>query len=269
MLKEFIASQINIRSSVAIIWNTIDYLEHSALSLLQQRFKVPFFTIGPLHKMAAATSTSFLEEDQSCIAFLEKQAPNSVLYISLGSIACIDEKELTETAWGLANSSIPFLWVIRSDSINGSQLFDQFPEGSFKAFAGERGLIVKWAPQRKVLAHRAVGGFWSHCGWNSTVESICEGVPMICRPHFGDQLVNARYLTCVWKVGLEMENVLDRGSIERTIRRLMVDIEGKEMRQRMLVFKDKVESGLQKGGSSYESLNDLTDFITSYSAAAT
>ncbi|XP_027153152.1 UDP-glucose iridoid glucosyltransferase-like [Coffea eugenioides] len=268
-LMDFNASSINIRSSVATIWNTTDCLEHSTLSRLQQCDKVPCFPIGPLHKLeAAATATSFLEEDQSCISWLERQPPNSVIYISLGSIACINEQELTETAWGLANSGIPFIWVLRSDSIDGSQLDDHFPEGSFKSLLGERGLIFKWAPQKKVLAHRAVGGFWSHCGWNSTIESICEGVPMICRPHFADQIVNARYLTYEWKVGLEIENVVDRGSIEKSIRRLMVEVEGKEMRQRMLIMKDKLEAGLQKGGSSYESLNDLTEFITSVSSAA-
>ncbi|XP_027099057.1 UDP-glucose iridoid glucosyltransferase-like [Coffea arabica] len=261
-IMDFFASSVNIRSSVAIILNTTDCLEHSTLSQLQQCYKVPCFPIAPLHKLgAAATSTSFLEEDQSCIAWLEKQPPNSVLYISFGSIACVNEQELTETAWGLGNSGIPFIWVLRSDSIDGSQLEDHFPE-AVKALLGERGLIVKWAPQKKVLAHSAVGGFWSHCGWNSTIESICEGVPMICRPHFADQLSNARYLTSEWKVGLEIENVLDRGSIEISIRRLMVDAEGKEMRQIMSVMKDKLEAGLQKGGSSYESLNDLTEFIS-------
>ncbi|KAL3500294.1 hypothetical protein ACH5RR_039387 [Cinchona calisaya] len=103
--------------------------------------------------MVAAASTSFLEEDQSCISWLDKQAPNSVLYISLGSIAIIGKKKLTETAWGLANSGIPFLWVIRPDSVNGS------PSEIVKALVGERGLIVRWAPQKKVLAHKAVGGF--------------------------------------------------------------------------------------------------------------
>ncbi|KAL3512976.1 hypothetical protein ACH5RR_025693 [Cinchona calisaya] len=118
---------------------------------LQQRYKVPFFPIRPLHKMVAAASTSFLEEDQSCISWLDKQAPNSMLYISLGSIAIIGEKKLTETAWGLANSGIPFLWVIRPDSVNG------LPSEIVKALVGERGLIVRWAPQKKVLAHKAVG----------------------------------------------------------------------------------------------------------------
>ncbi|XP_027153696.1 UDP-glucose iridoid glucosyltransferase-like [Coffea eugenioides] len=129
-IMNFFASSVNIRSSVAIILNTTDCLEHLTLSRLQQRYKVPCFPIAPLHKLgAAATSTSFLEEDQSCIAWLEKRPPNSVLYVSLGSLARVNEQELTETAWGLANSGIPFIWVLRSDSKDGSQLEDHFPEG--------------------------------------------------------------------------------------------------------------------------------------------
>ncbi|KAK4408586.1 UDP-glucose iridoid glucosyltransferase [Sesamum angolense] len=84
----------------------------------------------------------------------------------------------------------------------------------------ERGMVVKWAPQKKVLAHAAVGGFLTHCGWISTLESMCEGVPLICRPCFADQLVNARYMTHVWKVGLELED-FKQISIEKGIKTLM------------------------------------------------
>ncbi|KAI5675099.1 hypothetical protein M9H77_06049 [Catharanthus roseus] len=263
---EFYESFINIRSSAAIIWNTTEVLENSALNQLHLHYKVPSFAIGPFHTMVPASSstTSFLKEDRGCIAWLDKQAPNSVLYMSLGSLSTIDEKELQETAWGLANSDQPFLWVIRPSSVNESDWIEHLPEG-FQEMVGDRGLIVKWAPQKEVLAHPAVGGFWSHCGWNSTLESICEAVPMICRPCFADQLVNSRYLNHVWKVGLELEQPSDRSVVEKTIRRLMVDnSEGKEMRQRMLDLKTQVESSVRKDGTSYNSLNDLTAFIASF-----
>nr|GMD64401.1 UDP-glucose iridoid glucosyltransferase-like [Ipomoea batatas] len=255
---EFSVRSNDIRSSVACIWNSVDELEHSALSKLQQRYKVPFFPIGPFHKRASDSSTSLLEEDTSCLEWLDSQAPGSILYISIGSLVHISEKDLVETAWGLANSEQPFLWVVRPGSVNGC---DQLPE-DFERAVGDRGRIVKWAPQRRVLSHRAVGGFMSHCGWNSTLECICGGVPMICTPVFSDQPVNARYITEVWKVGLELEKA-ERGVVETTIRKLMAGSEGRELRKRVADLKLKVESCMQKGGSSFQALDELVEFISS------
>ncbi|XP_022894030.1 UDP-glucose iridoid glucosyltransferase-like [Olea europaea var. sylvestris] len=262
ILIEFFTSYANIRSSSAIILNTVDMLDHESLSKLQQHFKVPIFPIGPLQKMAPKFNTSLITEDTSSITWLDKQAPNSVLYISIGSIAIMDKKELIEMAWGLANSDQPFLWVVRPSSVSGSDWIECLPEG-FEEITRERGCIVKWAPQKKVLAHPAVGGFWSHSGWNSTLESMCEGVPMICRPYFSDQVVNTRYLTHVWKVALEL-NSLERKGIEQAIRALMGDKEGKEMRQKALKMKQELELSIQRGGSSWNSFENLVEFIASF-----
>ncbi|KAI3678242.1 hypothetical protein L6452_37527 [Arctium lappa] len=256
---EMIALSERIRTPSAIIWNTMEYLEHSALTQLRQHYQVPIFAVGPLSKMVRCPSTSFLKEDTNCISWLDKQAPRSVIYVSLGSLATMDETELTETAWGLANSNQPFLWVVRPGSVCGSEWIESFPEGFTEEIRG-RGLVLKWAPQKQVLAHSAVGGFWSHCGWNSTLESISEGIPMICRPVMGDQCVNSRYLSYVWRIGLELEH-LDRKVIESTIRRLLVDDEGKEMRQRAIDMKEKAKYCLCNGGSSFKSLNDLVEFL--------
>jgi UDP:flavonoid glycosyltransferase YjiC (YdhE family) len=196
----------NIRTSSVIIWNTIDFLEKSSLAKIQHQSQVPIFSIGPLHEIASASSSSLLEEDTSCLTWLNKQSHNSVIYVSFGSVAFMEIKELVEITWGLANSQQPFFWVVRPGSVNGSEWIEVLPEG-FKEIIGERGYIVKWAPQKKVLAHGAVGGFLSHCGWNSTLESICGGIPIICRPCFSDQRVNARYISQVWKVGLELERL--------------------------------------------------------------
>ncbi|XP_059297663.1 UDP-glucose iridoid glucosyltransferase-like [Lycium ferocissimum] len=248
---------VNLGFSVAIIFNTIENLENHALSWLQKHYRVPIFTIGPLHKIASS-QTSLVEEDTSCISWLNTQAPNSVLYVSIGSIVVMDKNEFIETAWGLFNSNQSFLWVVRPSSIE-----HDLPDGYLEA-VGDRGRIVKWAPQKEVLAHPAVGGFWSHCGWNSTLESILEGVPMICRPCFGDQKVNARYLTHVWKIGLEIgPDDLTRCVIESTIRKLMVEEEGKELRQRVLDMKQKLQMSFLDGGSSHNSLKSLTEFISS------
>ncbi|KAI3423696.1 uncharacterized protein J3R85_010910 [Psidium guajava] len=246
-------------STVAFLLNTTECLEQSSLMKLRQEYSVPFFTIGPVHKIAPPLSSSLSEEGESCIAWLNKQAKNSTLYVSLGSVASIEEKELVEMAWGLANCQQPFLWVVRPGLVHGSEATDLLPDG-FAEIVGERGHVIKWAPQQKVLAHESVGAFWSHCGWNSTIESISEGVPMICTPCFADQRGNARYLSHVWKVGLLLEE-MERGEIERAIKKLMASEEGETVRQRMTDLKREVIRGIKEGGSSYNFLQELVNSI--------
>ncbi|XP_031384679.1 UDP-glucose iridoid glucosyltransferase-like [Punica granatum] len=248
-------------SSSTIIINTTEALDREALMELQKQHHIPVLAVGPLHKIAPPVSSSLLEEDGNCIRWLDKQAKNSVLYVSIGSIASVDEKELIEMAWGLANSKQPFLWVIRPGSVCGSEWTELLPEG-FNESIRERGLIIKWAPQKEVLAHESTGGFWSHCGWNSTLESISEGVPMICTPSFGDQRVNTRYLCHVWKVGIVVEN-MERKEIDKAVRKLMVGEEGEMVRQRMMELKTRVDCSIKEGGSSDNSLHELVNLIPS------
>ncbi|CAI9287990.1 unnamed protein product [Lactuca saligna] len=244
----------------AYICNTLECLEQSTLTQIRHHYQVPIFTIGPLHKTSPTPSTSFLEEDTSCIPWLDKQSPKSVIYVSLGSLATIDAKIATEMAWGIANSNQPFIWVVRPGSVHGCDWIEFLPEDLVSEMK-VRGMIVKWAPQKDVLAHSAVGGFWSHCGWNSTLESICEGIPMLCQPFSIDQMMNARYLSYVWKMGLEM--VVERGEIKSAIRRVLVSKEGEEMRRRAMEIEEQVRVAVTHGGSSRNSMNDLVEFILS------
>nr|GMD15850.1 UDP-glucose iridoid glucosyltransferase-like [Ipomoea batatas] len=263
-VRNFYRTTNDIRSAVACICNSTDYLEHSSLSKLQTHYKVPFFPIGPFHKLASSSNspTNLQEEDPTCLPWLDTQAPLSVLYVSFGSVAVVEKHAALETAWGLINSGRPFLWVVRPGSVHGVRWTEFLPEGFEELVGRDRGRVVKWAPQQGVLAHPAVGAFMTHCGWNSTLESICAGIPMICRPVFSDQLVTARYLSEVWKVGLEME-VIDRDVVERSVRMMMIGEEGKDMRKRVVDLKQKVESCVEKDGCSYKALNELVEFISS------
>ncbi|GMN41383.1 hypothetical protein TIFTF001_010609 [Ficus carica] len=231
------------KASSGLIWNTFEDLEHSSLATLSQQFSVPIFPIGPIHKHNLAIpsrSSSLLAEDQTSIPWLNTQPPKSVVYVSFGSIVAISKQEFLEIAWGLAKSEQPF-------------------------FLSRRGHIVKWAPQQEVLAHKSVGAFWTHNGWNSTLESVSEGVPTICMPCFSDQKVNARFVSQVWKAGLQLENgKLERGEIEKIIRKLMMrEQEGDEIRVRVSELKEKADKCLKQGGSSYESLERLVSHIFS------
>ncbi|KAD6119780.1 hypothetical protein E3N88_11051 [Mikania micrantha] len=246
----------------AVVWNTIKFLEQESLARVQNHYEVPVFAVGPLHKITPSPSvTCSHQEDTGCITWLDKQPPKSVVYISFGSLATMDAKLLTEMAWGLAKSNQRFLWAVRPGLVCGSEWLELLPDG-FVEETRDQGLIVKWAPQKEVLAHCAVGGFWSHCGWNSCLESISSGVVMICQPFSVDQGVNARYVSYMWRIGLEMERV-DRGEIERMVRRVMVDDEGEEMRVRANDMKEMVKEAVEIGGSSQDSMDDLVNFILS------
>ncbi|KAL1208507.1 UDP-glycosyltransferase 76E1 [Cardamine amara subsp. amara] len=250
---------VNIRTASAVIINSASYLESSSLAWLQRELQVPVYPIGPLHIAASAPCSSLLEEDRSCIEWLDKQKPSSVVYISLGSLALMEIKDMLEMAWGLSNSNQPFLWVIRPGSIPGSEWTETLPE-EFSKLISERGYIVKWAPQIEVLRHPAVGGFWSHCGWNSTLESIAEGVPMICKPFTGDQRVNARYIDSVWRIGVLLQGEMEKETVERAVKMLIVD-EGVDMRKRANELKEKLEASVRSGGSSCSSLEHFINSL--------
>ncbi|XP_004298893.1 PREDICTED: UDP-glycosyltransferase 76C4-like [Fragaria vesca subsp. vesca] len=258
-------------ASHGVIINTFEDIEGKALIRLRDELSAPIFGVGPFHKPFPTTGSSGpgctlnLPQDQSCISWLNTQAPNSVIYVGFGSLATISEEQFLELAWGLANSNQPFLWVVRSEFVQGSKWLEALPDKLLETLYG-KGHIVKWAPQKAVLAHSAVGAFWTHSGWNSTLECISEGVPMICMPCSADQMINARYVSDVWKVGLQLEHGRERGEIEKTIRRLMVEKEGEEIRQNMSNLKEKADLCFKPGGSSYECLEGLVRHILSLEA---
>ncbi|KAL6327330.1 hypothetical protein AAG906_018783 [Vitis piasezkii] len=234
----FVSAIKETKASSGLIWNSFEDLEESALVRLHQDFPIPLFPVGPFQKYFPTSSSSLLAHDQSSITWLDTQTPKSVIYVSSGN------------GLGLANSNQPFLWVVRPGLIRSYEWLESLPNGFLEMI--------------EVLAHPATGGFWTHNGWNSTLESICEGVPMICLPYSGDQRVNARYVGQVWGVGLQLENGLERGEIERTIRRLMVEEEGQEIRRRSIELKENADLCLKQGGSSHQSLESLISYLSSF-----
>ncbi|KQK20283.1 UDP-glycosyltransferase 76C2 [Brachypodium distachyon] len=253
-------------NSAGIVINTSEALETPELEALRQELGIngtKVFAIGPLHKLSAIDSaaSSLLEQDRSCIEWLDTQATGSVLYVSFGSVAPIHRDDFTEVAWGLANSGIPFLWVVRRGLVIGMEE-PELPDG-FELAVDGRGKVVRWAPQQEVLAHGAVGGFWTHNGWNSTLESIHEGVPMLSRPLFGDQLANGRYVQDVWKIGFLLQGKLERGRIEKAVTALMEGDLAAETRERAKELRTKAMMCLEIGGSTRRAVDELVDHILS------
>ena len=165
-----------VNSSSGLVINTFDALEPAELERIRSELRIPtVLAPGPLHKLSSKnTASSLLDEDHGCIKWLDKQPPRSVLYVSFGSLASMDPNEFLEVAWGLAASGHPFLWVVRPGSVRGSEDGQGFPEG-FEAAVEGTGKVIRWAPQQEVLAHPAVGGFWTHSGWNSDIGEHQRG----------------------------------------------------------------------------------------------
>ncbi|XP_010534546.1 PREDICTED: UDP-glycosyltransferase 76F1-like [Tarenaya hassleriana] len=255
-----------VKSSSGAIWNTFEDLEGPPLDDLRSQFRdVPIFPIGPFHKHLEDFKPT--ENQESINAWLDKQEPRSAVYVSFGSLAAISREEFLEIAWGLSNSGQSFVCVIRQGFVRGTEWIEALPRG-FVEKLGQKGKFVKWANQHDVLSHRAVGAFWTHCGWNSTLESICEGVPMICTPCFTDQHVNSRYVSDVWRVGVRLErSEMDRWQIEKVIRRVMVESFGYEMRERSLKLKERAEICLGQDGSSSKSLDRLVSHVLSFDSS--
>jgi UDP:flavonoid glycosyltransferase YjiC (YdhE family) len=255
-------------NSSGIVINTFEALEIPELEALREELAVngiSVFAIGPLHKLSTiGDASSLVEQDRTCIEWLDTQAAGTVLYVSFGSVVPVQRNDFNEVAWGLANSGKPFLWVVRHGLVVGSP-DTELPDGFEEAVEG-RGKVVRWAPQQEVLAHPAVAGFWTHNGWNSTLESICEGVPMLCRPLFGDQLTNGRYAEDVWQIGTLLPGKLERGEIEQAIARFMEGEDGTAMRERSKELKIKVVMCLKNTGSTQMTADRLVDHILSLRA---
>jgi UDP:flavonoid glycosyltransferase YjiC (YdhE family) len=163
-------------------------------------------------------------------------------------------EKLLEFAWGLANSKQPFLWIIRPDLVIGGSVV---LSSEFVNEISDRGLIAGWCPQEQVLNHPSIGGFLTHCGWNSTTENICAGVPMLCWPLFVDQPVNCRYICDTWEIGIKIDNNVKREEVEKLVNELMVGDKGKKMRQKTTEMKKKAVEDTKPGGCSYMNLEKV------------
>ncbi|XP_059428677.1 7-deoxyloganetic acid glucosyltransferase-like [Corylus avellana] len=257
-----------IRTS-ALILNTYDDLEDPALSHIAPLFS-RIYTIGPLttllksrieHDISRSLSSSnnLWEADHSCMTWLDSQSLRSVVYVSFGSTGLMTRGQMMEFWHGLVNSGKPFLWVVRRDDIEGAEAEHPIPE-ELQEGTEERGFLVDWAPQEEVLAHQAVGGFLTHNGWNSTLEGIVAGVPMVCWPTVADQQINSRWVSEVWRIGLDMKDTCDRSTIEMMIRAVMEERREDIMRSMDPIVK-LAHDCVNQGGSSYHNLDKLIEDI--------
>ncbi|CAN1275579.1 7-deoxyloganetic acid glucosyltransferase [Linum perenne] len=262
LLKFFMDETESMKRAFGLILNTFDELERPMVSNLATIFP-KIYSVGPLHgllnnvlkQQSSSISTGGLwEEDKACMTWLDSQPSRSVIYVSFGSLAMFTEAQFVEFWHGLVNAGNPFLWVIRPDSVDGLMDSRQVILGLKESV--DRCFIVDWAPQLEVLAHESVGGFLTHSGWNSTLESLMAGVPMICWAQLADQMVNSRAVSKIWKVGFDMKDTCDRSTVEKMVRDLMGEKRDEIMKSTAEIARMARES-IKEGGSSYCNLVKL------------
>ncbi|PWA41610.1 UDP-glucuronosyl/UDP-glucosyltransferase [Artemisia annua] len=190
---------------------------------------------------------SLWKEEPECIQWLLSKEPTSVVYVNFGSLAVMSLKDLIEFGWGLVNSNHYFLWIIRTDLVDGGSLVlpPELEEGIKR-----RGFIASWCSQEEVLNHPSIGGFLTHGGWGSVIQSLSAGVPMLCWPVDQDQRINCIQMCKEWEVGMEIGKNVSRHEGEKLVRELMDGIKGKRLRMRAMEWKTKAEIATALNGSS-------------------
>ncbi|KAJ1437572.1 UDP-glucuronosyl/UDP-glucosyltransferase [Sesbania bispinosa] len=233
-----------------LLLTTVQELEAETIDSLKAIFPFPVYPIGPAIPYLELGQNHSVNTDHShdeYVNWLDSQPAESVLYISLGSFLSVSSAQMDEIVEALNNSNIRYLWVARGET---SRLKDK---------CGDKGMVVPWCDQLKVLSHSSIGGFWSHCGWNSTLEAVFAGVPMLTFPLFLDQVPNSSQIVDEWKNGckvemskLDGEVVVAKENIEGLVKRFM-DLEsqeGKKIRDRARELKAICHRAIGKGGSS-------------------
>ncbi|KAJ0817132.1 putative UDP-glucuronosyl/UDP-glucosyltransferase, UDP-glycosyltransferase family [Helianthus annuus] len=248
------------------IFHTFDELEASIIKALSSMY-AHVYTIGPLQllldqipeeKRQTGVGYSLMKEETQCLQWLQSREPSSVIYVNYGSTTFMSKEDLIEFGWGLANSNRSFLWIIRSNLVEGeSTLLPPELEEHIK----RRGFISSWCSQEKVLNHPSVGGFLTHCGWGSTIEGLSAGVPMICWPFWWDQMTNCRSICKEWKVGVEMVNKVKRDEVSRLVQQLMGE-GGRIMRNNAIEWKEKARIATGPNGSSSLNIDKIVKEIT-------
>lgn len=272
--ESFLNFSLNVPKSSGVIVNTFNFINPGALEAISEGLCIadgptpPVFCVGPLMDTNLQTIA-----ESDCLKWLDNQPKKSVVFLSFGSMGLFSMEQLREIAVGLENSRVRFLWVVRSPPTESkSKLYaaqieadlDTLLPPGFLERTKERGLVVKsWAPQVAVLNHGSVGGFVTHCGWNSVLESVCAGVPMLAWPLYGEQRLNKLLLVKEWRLALPIETAKDglvsAPEVEKRVRDLMNSEEGDSVRKRVVEMRECAKAAMSEGGSSRLALATLVD----------
>ncbi|XP_009616185.2 UDP-glycosyltransferase 73C4-like [Nicotiana tomentosiformis] len=275
--EEFLGKQKKAEDEAyGIVVNSFEELEPEYVKALKNAKGKKVWTIGPVslcnkekQDKAERGSKASIDEHH-CLKWLDSKEPNSVLFVCLGSLSRLRTSQMIELGLGLESSERPFIWVVRHIS---DEFRKWLNEENFEERVKEHGILIHgWAPQVLILSHPSVGGFLTHCGWNSSIEGISAGVPMITWSLFAEQFCNERLITNVLKTGVksgvenpvmffEEEKVktqMNKDDIKMVIERLMGEEEEAEMRrERAKKLGEIARKAVEEGGSSYLNLTKL------------
>ncbi|KAK1601160.1 hypothetical protein QYE76_059330 [Lolium multiflorum] len=260
-----------------ILSNTFDWLEPSAVKAIKDgtvrpgESVPPFFSVGPLVGEERESNAK-----QECLRWLDSQPARSVVFLCFGSASSVPAEQLNEIAVGLERSGHAFLWAVRAPVAPGADSTKRFegrddaaveallPEGFLDRTRGRGMVVSSWAPQVEVLRHPATGAFVTHCGWNSTLEAVAAGVPMVCWPMYAEQRMNKVFVVEEMKLGVAMdgynEGTVKAEEVEAKVRLVMESEQAKEIRERTRLAKQMAGNALESGGSSTAA---VVDFLNS------
>lgn len=266
-----------------VVVNTFRELEPWYVENYQKAMGNKVWTLGPfslcnkdVNHMTARGNDAAIDENK-CMRWLDSMKPRTVVYVSFGSLTFTSPSQLMEVGLGLEASQQAFIWVIKEVELCREMTEWLGEAGGFEERVKTKGLIIRgWAPQMMILSHPAIGGFVTHCGWNSLMEAISMGLPVITWPHFADQFLNERFIVEVLRTGvpvgvdvpvtwgLETSHVyVTRDGVEKAMRSLMDGgEEGAQRRERARQVSVTAKKAMEQGGSSYE---NITMFMQQFS----
>uniref|UniRef100_A0ACD5VM53 Uncharacterized protein n=1 Tax=Avena sativa TaxID=4498 RepID=A0ACD5VM53_AVESA len=267
--KAVMAVSCRIPDADGTLVNTFVSLEARAVAALRDPrcvpgrvLPLPVYCVGPFVGSVGVDETAGGVPRHECLVWLDGQPDRSVVFLCFGSIGTGNHsaEQVREIAIGLEDSGHRFLWVVRAPTSNDDDpradpdLDALLPDGFLQRTNG-RGLVVKlWAPQMDVLRHRATGAFVTHCGWNSVLEGITAGVPMLCWPLYAEQKMNKVLMVGEMSVGVEMvgwqQGLVKAGEVEAKVRLVMESEEGSELRVRVRAHQEGAAAAWNDGGSS-------------------
>ncbi|KAL6845108.1 hypothetical protein ACP4OV_024603 [Aristida adscensionis] len=246
-----------------ILVNTFESLESRAVRALRDGLCVPNRATPPIYCIGPLVSQGG-DKQHECLHWLDAQPDNTVVFLSFGSMGTFSKQQLQEIAVGLEKSGQRFLWVVRSPRSPDHKFGEPLPEPDLDALlpdgllerTRDRGLVVKsWAPQVEVLRHRATGAFVTHCGWNSTLEGITAGLPLLCWPLYAEQRMNKMFIVEEMKLGLEMKGynkeLVTAEEVETNVRWVIESEGSQSLRERVALVKCEATEALKEGGSSH------------------